>query len=231
PSLDPGPEAVSLVLEKGQARFMVSSAAAGAKVRIAPIEPATVAARAPEPDGCREMRDDYHAELGATACTSSSDCDVVGVLELPGEAVPTGTCSAYLNKGTAADLKTLSQRFVATCEASTSVCNAPDPPGCVAGRCAAICVGALLPSCPPACAHFPSVDFGEGHACDSNIECFAADGRRCACVAGVVACKADPPYSASCPYSCRPNPANGDTTYVDRTDGGAASTTDAQAPA
>jgi hypothetical protein len=95
----------------------------------------------------------------------------------------------------------------------------------------AICAGALLPWCPPSCAHYPGVDFGEGHACNSNIECFAAEGRRCACVAGVVTCKPDPPYSASCPYSCRPDPAYGDDGgYVDRTDAGPASPADAQAP-
>jgi hypothetical protein len=74
------------------------------------------------------------------------------------------------------------------------------------------------------------VDFGEGHACNTNIVCFAEDGRRCQCAADTltVACAADRPKSPACPYSCRPSTAYsddaGNTDYVDRTDAATAPT-------
>jgi len=225
PAVDPGIDAVSLVVRNGQTQFAVSSPAADAKVRLAPIDLAAVAARPSAPGGCRPLRDAYHADLAGTACVTDSDCDVVPVLNLPGEAPPVSGCATYLNRTAAASVRALSQSFAAQCQGGPLTCDRPDPPGCVNGRCTAICVGETLPDCPPNCTHFPGVAFDEGDACNTNIVCFAADGRRCHCAVDTltVACVADPPLSPSCPYSCRPSASlysddAGSPNYVDRTD-------------
>jgi hypothetical protein len=124
-------------------------------------------------------------------------------------------------------VRTVSQSFLNICQGDALPCDETNPPGCVNGQCTAVCVGENLPYCPPTCAHYPGVDFGEGHACNTNIVCIANDGRRCYCAADVltIACAADRPASPTCPYSCRPYPANGDDGgYVDRTDAHAAAT-------
>jgi hypothetical protein len=230
PSVDPGIDAVSLIARNGQTQFAVSSQAADAKVRIAPIDLTAVAARPSAPGGCRPLRDAYHADLASTACTTDSDCDVVPALDLPGEAPPTSGCGVYLNRAAAADARAVSDSFAARCQGGPQSCT-PDPPGCVNGQCAAICVGETLPYCPPNCTHYPGVAFGEGDACNTNIVCYAADGRRCHCAADTltVACAADLPISPSCPYSCRPSASlysddAGSPNYVDRTDAATAQT-------
>lgn len=231
PAIDPGIDAVSLVAANGQVQFAVSNQTADAKLRIAPIDLAAVAARPSAPGGCRLRRDAYHADLAGTACVTDSDCAVVAALGLPGEAPPTSSCGVYLNQAAAADVRTVSQGFADLCQGGPLPCATPDPPGCVEGQCAAICVGASLPYCPPNCTQYPGVDFAEGDACNTNIVCFAADGRRCHCATDTltVTCAADLPLSPSCPYSCRPSAAlyRGDVAnpnYVDRRDAATAPT-------
>ena len=225
PAVDPGIDAVSLVVRNGQTQFAVSSQAADAKVRLAPIDLAEVAARPSAPGGCRPLHEAYHADLVGTACITDIDCDVVPVLDLPGEAPPAGGCATYLNRTAAATVRAVSQSFAALCQGGPLACDTPDPPGCVNGQCTAVCVGRTLPYCPPNCTHFPGVAFDEGDACNTNIVCFAADGRRCHCAVDTltVACEADPPISPTCPYSCRPSASlysddAGSPNYVDRTD-------------
>ncbi|MFL5306919.1 MAG: hypothetical protein ACJ8F1_17010 [Polyangia bacterium] len=232
PAVDPGVDAVSLVLRKnGQTQFAVSSQAADAKVRIAPIDLSAVAARPSASGGCRSLRDAYHAELANSACVTNSDCDVVPLLELPGETRPVSGCGSYLNRTAAAKVRAVSRSF-ALCQGGPLTCETPDPPGCVGGQCTAICAGETLPYCPPNCTHFPGVSFGEGETCNTNIVCFAADGRRCHCAVNTltVACAGDLPISPSCPYSCRPSvhysDDAGSPNYVDRTDAGGDGTTD-----
>jgi hypothetical protein len=231
PAVDPGIGAVSLVVRNGQTQFAVSSQSADAKVRIAPIDLAAVAARPPAPGGCRPLRDAYHAELAGTACVTDSDCDVVPVLDLPGEAPPVSGCATYLNRTAAASVRAVSQSFAAQCQGGPLTCDTPDPPGCVNGQCTAVCVGETLPYCPPNCTHFPGVAFDQGDTCNTNAVCFAADGRRCHCAVDTltVACAADLPVSPSCPYSCRPSASlysddAGSPNYVDRTDAATAPT-------
>jgi hypothetical protein len=229
PSVDPGFEAVSLVMRNGQAQFTVSDHAPDAKVRIAPIGLAGVAGRPAAPGGCRELRDAYHTQLAATVCATNSDCDVAPALAVPGETPATSACGSYLNRAAATDVRTLEERFTNMCQGEALSCDAPDPPGCVNGQCVAVCVGANLPYCPLSCAHYPNVDFREAQACNTNVVCFADDGRRCHCAADTlsVVCAPDPPTSSSCPYACRPTPGYGDAGYVDRSDGGAGAGLDA----
>lgn len=233
PSVDPGFEAISLVVANGQEQFAVSDHAIDAKVRIASIDLAAVAARPPAPAGCRELRDGYHADLARTACTTHSDCEVVPALDLPGE-TPPNSCGAYLNRTAADDLRSTSQTFARMCQGAPMPCEAPAPPGCVNGHCAAVCVHDTLPYCPGYCTHYPDFDTTEGHACNTNVVCFAADDRRCHCAAETltVTCAADVSFSTSCPYSCQPGPGYGDggqPGYVDRSDAASGPPPDASA--
>jgi hypothetical protein len=78
--VDPGFEAISLVEANGRAQFAVSDHTGDAKVRISSIDLAAVTTRPLAAAGCRELRDAYHADLGPTACTTNSDCDVAPAL-------------------------------------------------------------------------------------------------------------------------------------------------------
>jgi hypothetical protein len=209
PAFDPGSEAVSLALVDGESRFVVSDTGPQAKIKLVAIDPAAVATRPAAADGCRAARDVYRALLGATTCQSNADCRAVHALALPGEP-PTGEPALCLSLNTAAatEVEGLARTWNDRCLSDSSSCQGALPVACVAGACAPVCRGREVPFCPPSCRHYPMVDFSEGKPCDTNIQCFADDGRRCHCEAalgastGVVACAPDTPIGLDCPIAC-----------------------------
>ena len=232
PAVDPGIDAVSLVVRNGQTQFAVSSQAADAKIRIAPI------------DSSRRWRRAHRRPADAALCAR----------RLPGRfrryGLPhrqrlrrrpgAGPARRGASRERVRDLPEPDrrrQRASGRPELRGPVSGRPtdmrhaDSPGCVNGQCTAICVGQTLPYCPPNCTHYPGVASDEGDACNTNIVCFAADGRRCHCAVDTltIACAADLPLSPSCPYSCRPSASlysddAGSPNYVDRTDAATAPT-------
>ena len=52
------------------------------------------------------------------------------------------------------------------------------------------------------------LDFTEGSSCNTNVQCYVDDGRRCSCAAApgastfVVTCAFDQPIGPNCPIAC-----------------------------
>jgi hypothetical protein len=218
---EPGPDAVSLTgsgrrLAFGGTRTPASSSDAGAHdpkrapVRIAPIDLAAVAARAPATDGCRAMRDAYHALLTTNACASDADCQVLAAVPIPGEAKP---CGAYVSRNASArEARDLNASWTARCVSSKRACATLQPPICHGGICDETCPGVDVPICPKSCSYYGNMAQGSGSTvCSYDPVCLDDSGRTCSCRsdAGTVAneptlCHRTLPAGPGCPLTCLP---------------------------
>ncbi len=209
PTIDPGPQAISLSLVGAESRFVVDDVGPMAKIRIAAIDPAAVATRPATADGCRSTRDAYQSLLAGSACQSNADCRAVGGIVSPGEPSGDRALCVYLNVSAATDVERLARTWSDRCLSEASSCQGALPVACVAGVCTPVCQGRDVPSCPGPCRHYPMVDSTEGKLCDTNVVCVADDGRTCSCEAapgasvGVIACTLDAPIAVDCPIACR----------------------------
>jgi hypothetical protein len=139
PNRNPGPDAISLRNVGGVVRFELSGAGPGeqlpaqSRIKLAPIDLAALAARAPAPDGCRALRDTYRSWMQMSACATDSDCQVLPGLSLPGEME---ICAVYVNTNVSSTAyMTLANQWEAACPTSTDNCYSPKPAACRQGTC------------------------------------------------------------------------------------------------
>jgi hypothetical protein len=226
---DPGPDAVSLRVVDGQPRFMVgpppplpnprqgrfaspsappSDTKTDQRVRIAPIDPATVASRLPTRDGCRALREDYETLTTAATCASNLDCLGRKGLPIGGSAA----CDIDINIGAAAMIEEIGEKWSAACRTGEPVACAalPQPAVCRDGICAPVCPGVVVPTCAPACTLVKTPEDGESCGDTYFPPCRRPDGQTCTCGSSDmrVHCTA-PPTSATCPLPCVDAPGGG----------------------
>lgn len=193
PDGNPGPDAVSLKEVNGTLTFV-----AGTSVRLGPVDPAAIAARAPSPSGCRTIADAYRALVASPAtCSSSADCLGWTDLPIPG-ASP--TCGVYVASSAAATLYGWFSKWQASCQTEWPSCSLTTQPAvCRNGVCAPACPGVRLPYCSYRC---PTSIFAGG-ACEvGELGCQNSDTTACTCVNGSWSCGPATPVSADCPLSC-----------------------------
>jgi hypothetical protein len=204
PTVDPGPDAVTLKEVNGQLQFV-----AGSKVRIAPIDPQVVAGRTAAANSCRVQRDAYEALVHQQACASDSDCVAVG--DLPIATAP-GGCGADVTLPAARAISGLWEQWQVDCiDLPVTSCAVPQPAVCRAGSCGPACPGETVPICPGLC-YDTQID-GAGCGGNGGWPCARPDGQVCNCVQGTISCRLPPPVSATCPLTCLASPGGG--RYVD----------------
>ncbi|HXU63881.1 MAG TPA: hypothetical protein VN962_19420, partial [Polyangia bacterium] len=200
PAADPGPDAVTLKSVGGVLQFV-----AGAKVRLAPVDLAALAARTSPPGGCRELRQQYEMLLQPAACTSDADCVAVQSLAIPG-APP--SCGVDVTVAGAQTVARLDQAWSSGCvRGPWSGCTVPQPAVCRAGACGPACPGEQVPSCPLGCSGGDDVIGGPCNPTDPP--CVRTDGLVCRCAGGHVTCSPAAPTSATCPLICQDWPGGG----------------------
>lgn len=204
PGADPGPDAVTLKSAGGALQFV-----AGAKIRLAPIDPTAVAARATPAGSCRELRQQVQSLLQPPPCASDADCVAVQSLAIPG--VP-ASCGVDVTLAGARSLARLDEQWSKGCvQGQFTGCTVPQPAVCRAGVCAAACPGEQIPSCPTTCV--PGEDVIGSICNQADPLCVRADGLVCECPQGHTVCRAPTPVSATCPLICQDWPGGG--SYVD----------------
>jgi len=204
---NPGDEALSITNSGGTLRFDLTHAGPHEEggpidtpIRIAPIDPAAIAARPPVANGCRESRDMYRALVDtATSCASDGDCQSLPALTFPGE---TPTCAVFVNRSVSASaLQSVEAQLYSMCQTGSGYCDKPMAAVCKAGRCAEQCAGVNLPDCPTRCSY--SSTYPDG-ICDLNGgSCLGNDGFICTCQNQRYACGPMPPPDPTCPLTCR----------------------------
>ena len=142
PNQSPGRDALSIVDSGGGVRrFELAGSGPGGQlptgspIRIAPIDPAAVAARPPVATGCRETRDAYHALVAMKSCVRDSDCQAaLPAIWLPGEPY---SCDVYLNTSVSpAALDTLVRTWNLSCDSEGYSCpDEPVAPACIEATC------------------------------------------------------------------------------------------------
>ena len=122
PQQSPGRDALSIVDSGGARRFELAGSGPGGQlptgspIRIAPIDPAAIAARPAPADSCRATYDAYQALVSMRSCARDGDCQVI-----PGLAIPGAACSVYVN--TSAEGQGLeTQWHTALCRRSDDAC-------------------------------------------------------------------------------------------------------------
>jgi hypothetical protein len=178
PGRSPGPDAISIVDAAGERRFQLSGGGPGGqlppsgRIRLGPVDPAAIAARPPAADGCRAIRDAYHALAATTDCASNADCQVLPAVWIPGEPF---LCELYVSKGVVPMLQAVGQQWQSSCVDHTDHC-APNPPPaiCRLGRCAS--QNAAPVGVPDAGAGDASVDGDAGADAQSDTAVDARDG-------------------------------------------------------
>ena len=218
PKLDPGPDALTLKDVDGERRFV-----AGEKLSIVPVDLAAIAARTPDPNGCRAIRAEYRTAVSSSSCAVDTECT-----GRPGEQIPDEpfACAIYVSATNSTAIDDLGARWERNCMRSHTVCgDYPQPAVCQGGRCAAACPDVVVPSCAAYCAGDPPT---VGSSCyPSTYDCRRADERLCQCVDGGIACAIQPPAGPNCPFRCINFPGGG-TLDRSKIDGGAG--TDAASP-
>jgi len=213
PRVDGGDDALSLVSHDGVLAFEVAHAggAVDRSIRIAPVDPAAIAARAATPDGCRQARDAYRALEQSTACTSDSDCQALPGVPIQGEA---GACTLFVNQAVtpAAVAAVKAQWAAGLCATAGASCRAPLGVVCRAGTCAELCAGVPLPDCDTSCDAYAADPngicatyffqcSGSGEQC--HPVCTDADLQRCVCRNDKVVCEPRALVDPTCPLPCR----------------------------
>ena len=200
PRRDPGPDAVTLKDVGGERRFV-----AGAKVEIFPIDLAAVAARTPDPAGCRSLREQYRSLVTSSTCTSNADCVGRAGLMIPSEP---SVCGIYVPQAMSSSVDELEDQWMSSCLIEHPRCDGyPQPAVCRNGTCAPACPDVIVPSCPGRCA--TSERIPTSGACYGAYACVAPDGKHCSCVDGGDACVDPPPAGPGCPLSCLVHPGGG----------------------
>jgi hypothetical protein len=193
PEGDPGPDAVTLKEVNGTLAFV-----AGSKIRLGPVDPAAIAARAPSPSGCRTIADPYRALVASPApCSTNADC--VGSLGLPIPGDPS-TCGVYVASSSWPMLSGWSNAWQVSCQTEWPRCSSSTQPAvCRNGVCAPACPGVAVPYCSYTC---PASIFAGG-ACEvGELGCQSSDTTACTCVKGSWSCGPVTPVSADCPLAC-----------------------------
>jgi hypothetical protein len=209
---DGGDEAVALISHDGTLAFEVSrvTGQASRTLRIAPVDPAAIAARPTSADGCGPVRDAYRALARATACTSDSDCQAIPGIAIPGDG---GGCTLFVNQTvSAAAVDAVKTQWSAGLCASGTSCLAPLGAVCRAGACGEACAGVALPSCETSCDNYnPDGICGwltfdcAGSSEQCHPTCTNAALQRCTCKNNnTVVCEPRPLVDPTCPLPCRP---------------------------
>src|SRR6266498_2633013 len=150
--VDGGDDALSLVSHAGALVFQVANPGGPGdrSIRIAPVDPAAIAARPATTDGCRQARDAYRVLEQSTACASDSDCQALPGVPIQGEA---GSCTLFVNQAVtpAAVAAVKAQWAAGLCATAEAGCRAPLGVVCRAGACAELCAGVALPNCDTSC--------------------------------------------------------------------------------
>jgi hypothetical protein len=202
---------VSLSAQNGGA-FVVSRAdgPGDRTIRIAPVDPAAIAARPTTADGCRTARAAYEALAQSTACTSDSDCQALPGLPIPGAAA----CTLFVNQtvSPAAAQAVVTQWTAGQCTAGVVACLPSLGVVCRAGACAELCAGVPLPTCEKSCDDYKAPDticawisFDCGGASEQcHPACTTADLQRCECRNNdTIVCETRPLVDPTCPLPCR----------------------------
>jgi hypothetical protein len=200
PKRDPGPDAVTLREVGGERRFV-----AGAKLQIVPIDLAAVAARTPDPDGCRSLREQYRSLVTPSTCVSNADCVGRAGLMIPSEP---SVCGIYVTQTVSSSVDELEDQWMSSCLIEYPTCDSyPQPAVCRNGTCAPACPGVDVPRCPGPCATPERVPAAS--ACDRGYTCVAPSGKHCSCVDGGDSCVDPPPAGPGCALSCVDYPGGG----------------------
>ena len=199
PKRDAGPDALTLKDVDGERRFV-----AGEKVLIVPVDLAEIAARTPDPNGCRAIRSAYRSALSSPSCGVDADCVGRAGLQIPGEP---SACAIYVASTTSGEIDDLGGRWDRTCVTGYASCGSyPQPAVCRDGNCAAACPDVALPSCPSYCSGDRAT---VGNRCPYAFQCQRGDGKLCACVDDVITCDYPSPPGPDCPLSCVDYPGGG----------------------
>jgi hypothetical protein len=194
PKEDPGPDALSLRERDGK---LVLSLGVNSQVRIVEVSPATIAARAPSPQGCRTLlAEQAQISNAASSCTTDADCRTAPALPIPGRA-----CVIYGNRSLSeqatSNLRTRwTQQACITGPDDRYNC-APQPAVCRNERCQEACPGVQLPICPGPCGDYNS----SGTVCYAGLLCAPGDGSWCTCKDGKLSC-APPTKMPGCSIAC-----------------------------
>jgi hypothetical protein len=209
PQRDPGPDALSLVAAGTGLAFQTFTLPRAAsidggvvdqtllpRIRIAPVDLAAIAARAPAPDGCRATRDAYHALLAGSSCTVDADCQGVIGPPIPGDPA---SCGGYVNSTMSAmAAQALTTAWVDNCFYEAYDCPTLRAPACNAGTCGEVCPGVVLPTCPSNCRDYDSTT---DKVCIVDGSCLDDAGETCTCHPSLV-CAPAPPVAPGCPLTC-----------------------------
>src|SRR4029078_599462 len=117
-------------------------------VHLAPIDPAAVAARPHNQNGCRAIADDVRALAAAATCDTSSDC--VGLPSSLVGGLP--ACELAINVGAQKPLQDLTAKWLQSCGPRGPDSWAPPHPAtCLEGQCVLACADVTIPPCGKAC--------------------------------------------------------------------------------
>jgi hypothetical protein len=195
---NPGPDSLSLRERDGKLAFTIGNAS---RLRVAVISPAAVAARPPNPQGCRPLLAEQGRLPGVGgACSVDAECKSAPALPVPGRA-----CVIYGNQSlTAAATTSLRQKWtqqgcIVDPQNSEYSCPPAQPAACVDARCQQLCPGVPLPACPYRCSTPPPPRTG----CYPGPTCSNDQGEWCTCVDSKFTC-APPVKPAGCPIACVP---------------------------
>jgi hypothetical protein len=191
PAIDAGPGALTLSDKGGQRRFV-----AGERIKMVPIDPAAIAARAPAPEGCRALREEYRALMASTACVSDTDCNVRSRQATLDDSSP---CGFYVNASAAQQVDDIATAWRAECLVFGYRSCVPQPPACNNGVCGETCPGVVVPPCEYAC----PTDRAPAEYCYSGFKCDSG-GSLCTCTNQTLSCVLRQPAAPGCRLSCTP---------------------------
>jgi hypothetical protein len=212
PNRKPGVDALVLHDRDGRLTF-----SAGSRLVMIEVDAGAIASRAPDPQGCRTVRQSFQDLLDANrACAADSDCQAVSALPVLG-----GSCDSHVNRTIPDEsLRQLTDRWGGACTSDLDrwfTCRLQPRSGCRNGRCDQLCPGLSLPECPASCEVIAERRPVSAYVCQFGRSCRRADGTWCTCQQGQVVC-APPSLPPGCPIAClerraaaSPDPRDGGT--------------------